>query len=152
MRVEEKVIKTYVATDGKEFSTEAACLDYEQKICGKMEYFCVSFDFDLCEGRGWQNNAYLAVVPVRNIDPKDIACQYALETYGKGRYLVSGVQGYGAEKTFSVRRVSKQLFEEGGGVQCGSHMNTPERILLSPFCNGTYEKEFNYAKEWNIRY
>ena len=152
MKVIKRTIQTFVANDGKEFQTEAECLAYEQNILHKIKYFCVDFDFDLTEGRGWQNNAYLAVVPVRDVDPKDIAIEFALINYGCGHYLVSGVQGYGAQKTFHVREISKKAYDEHKGIQWTAYKNIPEQLLLSPISIEGYPAPYDYTKVWNISY
>lgn len=152
MKVIKRTIQTFVANDGKEFSTEAECLAYEQNILHKIKYFCVDFDFDLTEGRGWQNNAYLAVVPVRDADPKDIAIEFALRNYGCGHYLVSGVQGYGAQKTFHVREISKKAYDEHKGIQWTEFINVPKQLLLSPIFIEGYPAPYDYTNIWNIRY
>lgn len=152
MKVIERTIHTFVANDGKEFDTEAECLAYEQNILHKIKYFCVDFDFDLTEGRGWQNNAFLAVVPVRDVDPKDIAIEFALINYGCGHYLVSGVHGYGAQKTFHVREISKKAYDEHKGIQWTAYKNIPEQLLLSPISIEGYPAPYDYTKVWNISY
>lgn len=152
MKIKKKVTNVYLADDGSEFETKAECVIYETQVLGKMKYFCVDYDFDLCEGRGWLNNAYIAVVPVRDTNAKDIAFEYALRKYGNGHYLTPGVQGYGAQKTFYVREVSKEAFSEHKGIQWGSFKNEPEQILLSPFEIGGFPSPFDYTKEWNILY
>lgn len=152
MKVIRRTIQTFVANDGKEFETEAECLAYEQNILHRIKYFCVDFDFDLTEGRGWQNNAYLAVVPVRDVDPKDIAIEFALINYGCGHHLVSGVQGYGAQKTFHVREISKKAYDEHKGIQWTAFKNVPEQLLLSPIAIEGHPAPYDYTKVWNIRY
>lgn len=152
MKVIKRTIQTFVANDGKEFQTEAECLAYEQDILHKIKFYCVDFDFDLTEGRGWTNNAYLAVVPVRDVDPKDIAIEFALINYGCGHYLVSGVQGYGAQKTFHVREISKKAYDEHKGIQWTAYKNIPEQLLLSPISIEGYPAPYDYIKVWNISY
>jgi hypothetical protein len=152
MKVIKRTIQTFVANDGKEFQTEAECLAYEQDILHKIKFYCVDFDFDLNEGRGWTNNAYLAVVPVRDADPKDIAIEFAMRIYGRGHYLTSGVQGYGAQKTFHVREISKRAYDERRGIQWTAFKNTPEQLLLSPISIEGYPAPYDYTKAWNISY
>lgn len=152
MKVIKRTIQTFVANDGKYFQKEAECLAYEQNILHKIKYFCVDFDFDLTEGRGWTNNAYLAVVPVRDVDPKDIAIEFALINYGCGHYLVSGVHGYGAQKTFHVREISKKAYDEHKGIQWTAYKNIPEQLLLSPISIEGYPAPYDYTKVWNISY
>lgn len=152
MKIKKKVTNVFVADDGKEFETESECIIYETQILDKIKYFCVDFDFDLCEGRGWTNNAYIAVIPVRDTNAKDIVFEYALRNYGDGHYLKPGVQGYGAEKTFYVREISKKTYDAHEGIQWPAFKSEPEQILLSPFPVIGFPSPYNYTKEWNILY
>lgn len=153
MEVIIKEIKKYVAHDGKEFDTKEECIIYETDILNKIKYYRICFNFDLCEGRGWLNCAYAAVVPVRDVSPYDIAFEYALRMYGEGHYITPGIQGFGAVPTFKVVEVDERIYSKHEQVMSSAfEREKPEQILLSPFCLKGFKKVYDYTEEWNIRY
>jgi hypothetical protein len=64
MKIAEKTVKVFVASDEKEFLTEKECLDYEENVIarrGKIKYFSVSHSADFTEGRGFYSFSLIAV-------------------------------------------------------------------------------------------
>lgn len=140
--MEEKIIQktVYLAKDGKEF-------------LNKISYFAISYNFDLTEGRGFQSLVYVAVVPSRNDSAAVIANKYAIDVLNDGVFAGQGCQGYGLQETYSLRSITKDVYDANEGMIWGWGCDSihGKQILISEKPIEGFPEPFNYKKEWGIK-
>lgn len=153
--MEEKTIQktVYLAKDGKEFLNKEECRKYEEEFLDKVSYFAISYNFDLTEGRGFQSLVYVAVVPSRNDSAAVIANKYAIDVLNDGVFAGQGCQGYGLQETYSLRSITKDVYDANEGMIWGWGCDSihVKQILISEKPIEGFPEPFNYKKEWGIK-
>ena len=153
--MEEKIIQktVYLAKDGKEFLNKEECRKYEEEFLNKVSYFAISYNFDLTEGRGFQSLVYVAVVPSRNDSAVVIANKYAIDVLNDGVFAGQGCQGYGLQETYSLRPITKDMYDANEGTIWGWGCDSihGKQILISEKPIEGFPEPFNYKKEWGIK-
>lgn len=143
-----KVTKTvYIANDGKEFLTEEECKKHEETL-SRIMFFCVSCNPDLTETGLYMHKIYVAVFS-KNCFQEEVAIEWALQKFGN--LLGESVQGYGFQPHFSVRKVSKEEYEECPATVWGGTPLKSEKIFLSPQQVDGFPKNIDYIKEWGFK-
>ncbi len=130
MRTETKEV--YIADDGKEFTSAAACTEHERQIALRKEsttYWCVRHGPDLCEGRGYQLVTYLSVYSTGYIPAGTWVNDWCYEQFGR---KLSFVQGVSPMETWVLRQVTREEFQNSGDHTnyIGSTRITPTVISL----------------------
>ena len=151
--MEEKTIQktVYIAKDGKEFLDKEKCEKYETDILDKMEFFAIEYNFDLTEGRGFRSVVNVAVIPSDDDSARVIAEKYAIDVLNNGRFAAKGCQGYGLQKTYSLRHITKDVYEANEGEHLGFNVIHDNQILISEKPIEGFPEPFNYKKEWGIK-
>lgn len=151
--MEEKTIQktVYVAKDGKEFLDKEECEKYEKEFLDKVKYFAIEYNFDMTEGRGFQSVANVAVIPSGYDYAMVIAEKYAIDVLNNGRFAGEGCMGYGLQKTYSLRQITKDAYDANEGEHWGCNDRHGKQILISEKPMEGFPKPFNYKKEWGIK-
>lgn len=151
--MEEKTIQktVYIAKDNKEFLDKEECRKYEEEFLDKVSYFAICYNFDYTEGRGFQSKAYVAVVPSRYDNATVIANKYAIDVLNNGVFAGQGCQGFGLQKTYSLRPITKDAYDANEGVLLGCNAIHGKQILISEKPIEGFPEPFNYKKEWGIK-
>lgn len=151
--MEEKTIRktVYIAKDGKEFLDKEECEKYEKEFIDKVRYFAIEYDYDFTEGRGFQSVVNMAVVSSGYDCAMVIAEKYAIDVLNNGRFAGGGCQGYGLQKTYSLRQITKDAYDINEGEHWGCNARYGKQILISEKPIEGFPEPFNYKKEWGIK-
>lgn len=151
--MEEKIIKKtiYIANDGKEFLDKEKCEKYEKEFLDKIKYFRIFYNFDYTEGRGFETVIYLAVIPSGYDSAEVIAEKYAIDVLNNGVFADQGCQGYGLQKTYSLKQITKDVYDTNEGVQWTYDDVHGKQILIAEEPIEGFPEPFNYKKEWGIK-
>lgn len=118
MRVESRTVNMYIADDGKEFTSEKDCDDYEKKI-KDMRYFLITCEPDLTEGRGYYKQ-FIVKCNFGN-DSMLIVQEYCRATFGRCYDFIMGcISQGGIMKKYIVKQIS---LEEVNGIVERQKMN-----------------------------
>ena len=151
--MEEKIIQktVYIAKDGKEFLDKEKCEKYETDVLDKMEFFAIEYNFDLTEGLGFRSVVNVAVIPSDDDCARVIAEKYAIDVLNNGVFAEQGCQGYGLQKTYSLRQITKDTYDANEGVLYVCNARHGKQILISEKPIEGFPEPFNYKKEWGIK-
>ena len=95
----------YVAEDGKEFFTEAECKNYEAEQAN-TQYWIVTFNPDLTEGRGYYGQALFSFM-YHGYIAEDHMLDFCYKTYGK---KVDFVQGASETQNWMIKKIDRLAF------------------------------------------
>lgn len=105
----------------------------------------------MTEGRGFQSLVYVAVVPSRRDSAAVIANKYAIDVLNDGVFAGQGCQGYGLQETYSLRPITKDVYDANEGMIWGCNSIHVKQILISEKPIEGFPEPFNYKKEWGIK-
>ncbi len=123
MEAKHKSVEIFTAEDGKEFLSQAECLNYEKNVLSvlkNIKYFSAVFNPDLTEGRGCQNIVYLAVINYDSCASLR-ALKYMMDSHGSP---IAYVQGKSPTKNWSIpMEIDAKKFRR---------TNPADRVFISP--------------------
>lgn len=154
MKAKETTAIIYQSEDGKQFLTKEECELHEKELehIKKIKYFLVSHGIDKTETGAYYNKTLVAVGSnPYYISKEDILLNWGMKTFGA--FIECGVQGYGIQRTFVYKEVSKEDYDECKPycVYGGWGTHVPKKIFISDKKINGFPEPYNIKKEWNIK-
>ena len=121
----------YIAEDGKEFTDEKSCLDYEKKVADELEnttFWEVVHQPDLTEGRGYYGLTYLKVKKSSYPKTKDFVEDFCYRTYGR---KITFVQGCSPMVNWTLSESSREkFFKKNKSISVGDYSYPAKHLDL----------------------
>ncbi|MFC2812226.1 MAG: hypothetical protein ACFN4S_00185 [Prevotella conceptionensis] len=141
----------FKAFDGKIFTSENECKEYEAKrkdYLNKFKFFEVKHSPDLTETGFLLEGSLIAVYSDECLQ-YEIAFNYCIKRFG---YLGPSVMGCRLQKYFSIKEIDCNDFNSGKMEFRFGRKKDVEQVLLSPKEHDEFKniKRFNYKMEWGI--
>ena len=144
MEIKQVKQSLYIAEDGKSFTSEIECMQYENKILENLKYvmyYQVQFNPERTEKGYYQSTIYVAVYDKCGYNI-DILQQYCVNELHL-KILGEGVMGYGYMPEFYISKITKEQYE--------SKYNEFPKLFLSPIKISNYPENIDYKKLWNFK-
>ena len=125
-----KTQKIYIADDGKEFTTQIECENYEAKLKEEEKttsYWKIVNLPDLTEGRGHYGLIYVKVRVGQYDSPKLMLEDFCYRTFGRP---VAFIQGCSPIENWYIQQIDKAKWLEGGEIKVGDYLYKSKTITL----------------------
>lgn len=117
-----KTKEIYIADDGKEFTSEIECANYELVLKEEEKttsYWQIVNKPDLTEGRGHYGLIFAKVRVGQHYDsPKLMLEDYCYRNFGRP---VSFIQGHSPIENWMISKIDKKKWVDGGSISVGSY-------------------------------
>lgn len=141
----------FKAFDGKIFTSENECKEYEKKrkvFLSKLKFFLVKHTPDLTETGFLLDGLFIAVYSDHH-QHREIATNYCIKKFG---YLGESVQGCGFQTYFSISETDFDTYTKGV-IEDYKGIHRYDKLFLSPRELDEFKgiERYDYMKEWGFK-